>query len=262
MLIAGAASALPKHRYDQTILLNALKDFWGARLDNPEFMQRLHQRVGVDARHLALPMEQYHGITTWGQANDHWIDVALDLSEEALGLALQRAGLSQDALGAIFFVSVTGIASPSIDARLINRMTLPRHLKRVPDLRTGLRGGRRGRGARRGLRPRVSGPGGRGDRRGAVLAHAAARRPVDREPDLVGALWRRRGRRPRRGRAGAVPGSSHPRHALGLLPGHRTGDGLGHLGEGFPHRAVAGGAARRRAVLRRRRRCVSRQPRG
>ena len=132
MLIAGAASALPKNRYDQTILLNALKDFWGSRLDNPEFMQRLHRRVGVDSRHLALPMEAYHGITTWGQANGHWIDVALDLSEEALRLALQRAGLSQDALGAIFFVSVTGIASPSIDARLINRMTLPRHLKRIP----------------------------------------------------------------------------------------------------------------------------------
>jgi alkylresorcinol/alkylpyrone synthase len=132
MLIAGAASALPKNRYDQTVLLNALRDFWGARLDNPEFMQRLHQRVGVDARHLALPMEAYHGITTWGQANGHWIEVALDLSEEALALALQRAGLSKDALGAIFFVSVTGIASPSIDARLINRMALPRHLKRVP----------------------------------------------------------------------------------------------------------------------------------
>jgi alkylresorcinol/alkylpyrone synthase len=132
MRIAGAASALPKNRYDQTILLNALKDFWGPRLDNPEFMQRLHQRVGVESRHLALPMEQYHGITTWGQANGHWIDVALDLSEEALVLALQRAGLSQDVLGAVFFVSVTGIASPSIDARLINRMTLPRHLKRVP----------------------------------------------------------------------------------------------------------------------------------
>jgi alkylresorcinol/alkylpyrone synthase len=112
--------------------LNALRDFWGARLDNPEFMQRLHQRVGVDARHLALPMEAYHDITTWGQANGHWIEVALDLSEEALALALQRAGLSKDALGAIFFVSVTGIASPSIDARLINRMALPRHLKRVP----------------------------------------------------------------------------------------------------------------------------------
>jgi len=132
MLIAGAASALPKHKYDQTILLNALKQFWGAKLDNPQFMQRLHQRVGVETRHLALPMEQYHAITTWGAANNHWIDVALNLSEEALTLALERSGISKDALGAIFFVSVTGIASPSIDARLINRMQLPLHVKRVP----------------------------------------------------------------------------------------------------------------------------------
>jgi alkylresorcinol/alkylpyrone synthase len=132
MLIAGAASALPPHKYDQTILLDALKEFWGSKLDNPQFMQRLHQRVGVETRHLALPMEQYHGITTWGKANNHWIDVALDLSEDALRLALERAGVSHGALGAIFFVSVTGIASPSIDARLINRMQLPLHLKRIP----------------------------------------------------------------------------------------------------------------------------------
>lgn len=132
MLIAGAASALPKHKYDQTILLNALRQFWGPKLDNPQFMQRLHQRVGVETRHLALPMEQYPGITTWGAANNHWIDVALDLSEQALRLALERAGVSVDALGAIFFVSVTGIASPSIDARLINRMKLPLNVKRVP----------------------------------------------------------------------------------------------------------------------------------
>jgi alkylresorcinol/alkylpyrone synthase len=132
MLIAGAASALPPHKYDQTVLLNALREFWGPKLDNPQFMQRLHQRVGVDTRHLALPLEQYHDITTWGQANGHWIDVALDLSEEALTRALDRAGLSSSTLGAIFVVSVTGIASPSIDARLINRMRLPTHLKRIP----------------------------------------------------------------------------------------------------------------------------------
>lgn len=132
MVIAGVASVLPKHQYDQRILLNGLKQFWGPKLENPEFMQRLHQRVGVDTRHLALPMEQYAGITTWGAANNHWIDVALDLSEQALRLALDRAAVPQDRLGAIFFVSVTGIASPSIDARLINRMTLPVNVKRLP----------------------------------------------------------------------------------------------------------------------------------
>lgn len=132
MIIASAASALPKHKYDQRVLLAALKQFWGPKLDNPEFIERLHHRVGVETRYLALPMEQYYGIKTWGQANNHWIDVAVDLSEEALTLALERAGLDKTALGAVFFVSVTGIASPSVDARLMNRMKLPVNIKRVP----------------------------------------------------------------------------------------------------------------------------------
>ena len=132
MKIASASSALPKNQYDQRVLLNALKAYWGSRLDNPQFIERLHQRVGVDTRYLALPLEEYYGMTTWGKANNHWIDASLDLGEQALTLALERAGIAKERLGAIFFVSVTGICSPSIDARLVNRMKLPVNIKRVP----------------------------------------------------------------------------------------------------------------------------------
>ncbi len=132
MMIASAASALPKHKYDQRVLLRALKQFWGPKLDNPQFMERLHSRVGVETRHLALPMEAYYDIKTWGQANNHWIEVAQELGEEALTLALKRANVSQEQLGIIFFVSVTGIASPSIEARIMNRMGLHAGIKRMP----------------------------------------------------------------------------------------------------------------------------------
>jgi alkylresorcinol/alkylpyrone synthase len=132
MTIAGVASAFPKHQYDQRVLLSALQRHWGPKIDNPVFMERLQARVGVNTRHLALPMEEYYGLTTWGKANNHWIDVATEIGEKALCGALARAGFATSDLGAIFFVSVTGIASPSIDARLINRMGLPVNLKRVP----------------------------------------------------------------------------------------------------------------------------------
>jgi len=132
MIIAGAASALPPYEYDQTVLLAALRQYWGEKLDNPLFLSRLHARVGVDKRHLALPLEAYYGIKTWGEANCHWISASVDLAERGLTLALERAGLAKEQLGAIYFVSVTGIASPSIDARLMNRMQLPVRIKRVP----------------------------------------------------------------------------------------------------------------------------------
>lgn len=132
MTIAGVASAFPPHQYDQRVLLSALQRHWGPKVDNPVFMERLQARVGVEQRHLALPIEEYYGLTSWGKANNHWIEVAQEIGQQALCCALARAGLAASDLGALFFVSITGISSPSIDARLINRMSLPLNIKRVP----------------------------------------------------------------------------------------------------------------------------------
>lgn len=132
MNVAGVATALPKHKYGQDQLLAELMRHWGPRIDNPRFLELLHQRAGVGSRSLALPLEQYQHLKTWGEANDHWIATATELGQAALCRALSRAGVSSADIGAIFFVSVTGVASPSIDARLVNLMHLPRNVKRIP----------------------------------------------------------------------------------------------------------------------------------
>lgn len=132
MQIASAASAFPKHYYSQKVLLDKLQEYWGEKLKNPQMLARLHRNVSVEGRHLALPPEQYFDLKTWGCANDAWIRVAQELGEQALCRALHRAGLAPGALDALFFTSVTGISSPSIDALLINRMGLSPNIKRVP----------------------------------------------------------------------------------------------------------------------------------
>jgi alkylresorcinol/alkylpyrone synthase len=132
MQIASAASAFPKHYYTQKFLLDQLQEYWGDRLRNPQMLARLHRNVTVEGRHLALPYEKYYELKTWGCANDAWIQVAQELGEQALCKALHHAGLETSSLGALFFTSVTGISSPSIDALLINRMGLPANIKRVP----------------------------------------------------------------------------------------------------------------------------------
>jgi alkylresorcinol/alkylpyrone synthase len=132
MKIASAASAFPKHYYPQAVLLEKLQEFWGERLKNPAMLARLHRNVTVEGRYLAMPPEKYLDLMTWGQANDIWIDVARELGEQALCRALQNSGLDKNQLGALFFTSVTGICSPSIDAMLINRMGLPQNIRRLP----------------------------------------------------------------------------------------------------------------------------------
>ncbi|MBV9145857.1 MAG: type III polyketide synthase, partial [Acidobacteria bacterium] len=132
MTISGVASAFPRHYYKQSEIAAALKRNWRNKIEKPEVLDRLLSRVGVDGRFLALPLEAYDSVSTWGQANDAWIEAAEELGEQALCRALTRAGLAPEELGAIFFTSVTGIASPSIDARLVNRMGLSRNIRRIP----------------------------------------------------------------------------------------------------------------------------------
>ena len=132
MRIAGVASAFPPHYYPQPVIAAALENRWTEVMERPDYLTRFMARVGVEGRHLALPMERYETLSDWGERNDHWIEVAEDLAEQSICRALTRAGLSEADLDAIFFVSVTGIAAPSIDARLINRMNLRANIKRIP----------------------------------------------------------------------------------------------------------------------------------
>jgi alkylresorcinol/alkylpyrone synthase len=130
--IAAVGKALPPHYYDQETLLAALRERWADRYYNLDRLERLHKNVLVGGRHLALPMEEYANLITWGKANDAWIKVAQEVGGAAVLDALARAGLSPADVDALIFVTVTGVATPSIDARLMNRLGLPPRVKRMP----------------------------------------------------------------------------------------------------------------------------------
>jgi len=132
MKIAGVAGAFPKHYFSQEVLVAALKHYWGERLPKPEVLDRLHSRVDVRGRYMSLPLERYETLSTWGEANTAWIETAVEIGEQAIQSAVDRTNLTARDINALFVVSVTGIASPSLDARLINRMDLCPNIKRVP----------------------------------------------------------------------------------------------------------------------------------
>ena len=132
MKISSVASAFPKHYYPQAFLSAALKKFWEGRVKSPEVVDRMHAHAEIDGRYLALPVDTYYGMETWGQYNDAWIECAQELGQQALCRALVGANLAPQDIDALFVVSVTGIASPSLDARLVNRMNLSPRIKRIP----------------------------------------------------------------------------------------------------------------------------------
>ena len=132
MKIVNAASALPKYSYDQSAVSAALAGVWSDGDARAQALERLHARCGVGRRHFVLPLEAYDKITRWGQANDLWIEHAQQLGYHAICRAITPAGITPREIGSLYFTTVTGVASPSIDARLMNRMDLPPNLKRVP----------------------------------------------------------------------------------------------------------------------------------
>lgn len=144
MRIAAVSTALPPHRYDQETIRQELQSIWKDRPSATERLKDFHANVRVSHRHLALPLEEYSKQRTFGESNDHWIRVSQELGEEALTGALEKAGLKPTDVDAIFAVSITGLASPSLDARLANRMGFRSDVKRVPIFGLGCVGGAAG----------------------------------------------------------------------------------------------------------------------
>lgn len=132
MHISSVSTGHPPHRYNQEQLLEAFKKMWATKHHNPRRVAQLHKAVQVEERFLALPIDAYEQINDFTESNDHFIQVGTDVAEQVLRDALDQSGLTPTDVDALFFVSVTGVATPSIDAKLVNRLGLRPDVKRIP----------------------------------------------------------------------------------------------------------------------------------
>ena len=132
MRIISVGTAFPPYRYPQPVITEALKQRVQNRPSLPGVMDRLHTNCGVEYRNISFPLEALGSMSGLGPNNDLWIKTAVELGEQSICIALRNAGLEPADISAIFFNSHTGIACPSIDARLVNRMGFPRDIKRTP----------------------------------------------------------------------------------------------------------------------------------
>ena len=132
-VIAAVGSAVPDHRYPQEQITEAFAEVvLGDAHDRLPVLRRLHSSARVETRHLALPLADYAGLDGFTASNDAFIEVGLLLAERAVGQALAEAGLEPEDVDLIVSTTVTGVAAPSLDARLVARLGLRPDVKRVP----------------------------------------------------------------------------------------------------------------------------------
>lgn len=143
-VVAAVERALPSNRYGQGEILEACRAVWEGKDYADSWLEHFFDAVGVESRHLALPLDAYPELDGFDATNDEFVRHATDLGASSLSKACESAGLAPDDLDALFFTTVTGVASPSIDAKMINRLDLPRDLRRVPMFGLGCVGGAAG----------------------------------------------------------------------------------------------------------------------
>ena len=130
--IVATATGFPPHYYSQDEISTALQEIWAKHGVNPERVAKLHENTSVEGRYIAVPKDEYYPLRGWEGPNAIFARVAVELGEQVLNELFETAGLGAEEINLLAFASTTGIAIPTIDARLLNRMPFAPGTKRLP----------------------------------------------------------------------------------------------------------------------------------
>ncbi|WP_418992065.1 type III polyketide synthase [Alistipes sp.] len=97
--------------------------------------------AGIERRNLCKPLDWYMQPHTFEEQNNEYIRLALDYAVEAAEKCLAAAGVPKEAVTDLVFVSTTGLATPSLDALVIDRMRLSPYTRRMALFGPGCAGG-------------------------------------------------------------------------------------------------------------------------
>jgi alkylresorcinol/alkylpyrone synthase len=138
--LLALATAVPPYRLDQGEVVERVKLlFKGSH--NLDRLLPVFTNSGISTRYSCVPIEWYNGAHGWAERNRIYVASALDLLETTTRRLLERSGRDPDEIDGIVVVSTTGIATPSLDALLIERMKLRRTAWRLPIFGLGCAGG-------------------------------------------------------------------------------------------------------------------------
>lgn len=132
MRIVSVHGVLPEHRYTQAEITHAFTHTMLRVPVDERVVRRFHDNAGVETRHLALPLERYGDLADFTESNDAFIEAGVELGARAVTDALKAVGLTPPDVDLIISATVTGIAVPSIEARVASLIGMRQDVVRMP----------------------------------------------------------------------------------------------------------------------------------
>jgi len=130
--LLAVATAAPPHQLPQDQVTEAARAHFQARFPQFERLMPVFENAGILRRQSVMPMDWYLQPRGWPERSEAYLAGGVALFAEAAEQALAAAGLMGADIDVIVTVSSTGIATPSLEARCMDRLGFRTDAARVP----------------------------------------------------------------------------------------------------------------------------------
>jgi len=139
--LLSLATATPPHRIAQQVVRASADRLFNAKQADLTRLMPIYDNAGIDHRHSCVPLEWYMEPHSWVERSKLFVEHAVILLCEAAQKCLDQAGIGPEDVDTVVAVSTTGIATPSLDALVIEKLGLRRDVRRLPIFGLGCAGG-------------------------------------------------------------------------------------------------------------------------
>lgn len=139
-IIDAIGTAVPSYVFEQELVTELIQEIFSS-VSNLNRYLPVFENTGIKKRHFSVPTEWFRAVHSFSEKNQLYLQEAIALSEQAIKSCLQQTNYSVSSIDHLIFVSSTGIATPSIDAHLCQRLGCSPHIKRTPIWGLGCAGG-------------------------------------------------------------------------------------------------------------------------
>ena len=139
--LLSLATAVPPYVVEQSEAKARAREAFGGKKELFDRLSGVFDNAGIAKRHIVAPKDWYMHGHGWHDRNAVYLEASEQLFIDAATAAIEKAGLRPDEIDGVVTVSTTGIATPSLEARVASRIGFRDDIRRVPVFGLGCAGG-------------------------------------------------------------------------------------------------------------------------